>query len=116
MTEQQLREWMFSNSLEDSWFISINGVTHESTFTLDSAIKTARRKPLDLLHISQSTLQNPPWIALEVESKPDNTFKLMKLFGGLMMVGGAVALFVNPFGAAFLVGGFFLFVIGRCVE
>jgi hypothetical protein len=73
MNERQLREWLFTKSLEDEWYLSIKGKVDPSLYTLDQAKTKAGGREFQLLHNSQSELANPPWI--DFESTPKTKHK-----------------------------------------
>ncbi len=76
MNRKDLSSWLFQNSLEDQWWLAINGLTQSQPFTLDEIEDLIGHKhpgsvlSLMVLHQSQATLQNPPWIDLEILKTP----------------------------------------------
>jgi len=66
MTTKQLREWLFLNGLEDQWWLSIDKVTGDSPVTLSEVESCLQQGGQALvIHVSQATLANPPWIEVE---------------------------------------------------
>ncbi|MBC2595811.1 hypothetical protein H5P28_16210 [Ruficoccus amylovorans] len=68
MTERELRLWMLEETIEDSWWLSVDGQNSEAPVTLSKAADyTAANadKEILVLHASQAEVKNPPWIPLE---------------------------------------------------
>lgn len=74
MTIKELRNWMFSNSLEDQWWISIDGVTKNETISLSDVSNITKQKGtgahIQVLHASQAGIETPPWTEIEPETSP----------------------------------------------
>ena len=73
MTTKQLREWLFQNSQDDQWWISLDAVTEECAVTvneIEERIKSGQYGKAQVLHVSQAELANPPWIEVEVPAAP----------------------------------------------
>jgi len=70
VTTKKLKEWLFQNSLDDQWWISVDGVTNNSPQTLheiEALLDSEYHTRCEVLHSSQSTLSNPPWIEVEID-------------------------------------------------
>ncbi|MDA8973890.1 hypothetical protein N9F56_03055, partial [Akkermansiaceae bacterium] len=65
MNIKQLREWLFLNSLENNWWINVDGKSLEKSENLDILERILWKNPNSkvlVLHVSQSQLPSPPWI------------------------------------------------------
>ena len=70
MTVKQLREWIFTNNLDDSWWVAIEGKTRQTVENLETvAMFAASGRPVMVLHVSKASLASPPWV--EVDLPPD---------------------------------------------
>lgn len=82
MTFNQLREWLFQNSLEDQWWLSLDSVTEESPLTvseIEECIESGDYGTAQALHVSQSEMTNPPWIDVEIPSRtPPQAFQAQR--------------------------------------
>ena len=80
MNIRGLQEWIFNNSQEDQWWVSLDNKTLESALTLDEVQAIAlsgQYQKIQVLHTSQSNMSNPPWVALEVtENNFPNTMRM----------------------------------------
>ena len=71
MKPKQLREWLFQNGQEDQWWVCIDTVTEESPLTvaeIEDKIASGDYVTVQALHVSQSEMNNPPWIDVEMPS------------------------------------------------
>lgn len=69
MKKQALREWLFENSLDDTWYVSSEGNVFQKLFTLKDVDAYARRCPKTqvlVLHTSHANMESPPWINFEL--------------------------------------------------
>jgi TM2 domain-containing membrane protein YozV len=69
MTPKQLREWLFKNSQDDQWWISLDAVTDDCPVTvkeIEERLKSGQYAQAQVLHVSQTELSNPPWIEAEL--------------------------------------------------
>lgn len=65
MTTSQLREWSFQNNQPDQWWLSLDSVTQEIPVTvaeIEERLKLGYYGKIQILHISQSKLEHPPWV------------------------------------------------------
>jgi hypothetical protein len=78
MTPKQLREWLFKNSQDDQWWISLDAVTEDCAVTvndIEERLKSGQYGQAQVLHVSQTELTNPPWIEVELPAPtPQRTF------------------------------------------
>ena len=73
MTPKQLREWLFQNSHDDQWWISLDSVTEDCPVTIkevEERLRSGQYAQAQVLHISQTELSNPPWIEVEKSTPP----------------------------------------------
>lgn len=73
MTTKQLREWLFEHSLEDQWWVSLDGVTEDVVMTLAEAEARARvdgYADVRVLHVTQGEMESPPWVEVDKRGKP----------------------------------------------
>lgn len=71
MTPTQLREWLFQNSQEDQWWISLDDVTEESAVTVDDIeerLNSGLYRQAQVLHYSQTELSHQPWIQVGLQA------------------------------------------------
>lgn len=69
MTTKQLREWMFTNNKEDQWWLSRDSVPENKAITIteiEEKLKSVRGGTFRALHVSQTSMANPPWIDIDL--------------------------------------------------
>jgi hypothetical protein len=72
MTTKQLREWLFQNSQDDQWWMSLDAVTEECLVTvneIEERLKSGDYGQALVLHVSHGEIVNPPWIDVELPSQ-----------------------------------------------
>ncbi len=102
MTIKQLKEWQFSKSLEDAWWHSQDGSTFASPLTLSAineALKSSPSSVHKIIHTSQASYENPPWIEIEEDVMPQQSIK--RPYFTIIALGVCTLI-------SFLVAGFFL--------
>lgn len=80
MTIKQLQNWLFQNSLEDQWWVSVHDSTEQfpkslSKIEQDLVVLDSKHYgevKMKVLHVSQAEMINPPWVELEQEKSPDS--------------------------------------------
>lgn len=73
MTPKQLREWLFQNTQNDQWWISLDAVAEDCPVTIaeiEELLKSGQYSDAQALHVSQADLANPPWIEVELPAPP----------------------------------------------
>lgn len=73
MNIKELNKWLFENSLEDQWWISLNEEVQETTLTLSdvgSQLDNKLNLRVKVLHVSQGDLSSPPWVDVEKVRPP----------------------------------------------
>ena len=73
MTIEGLRNWQFENTLEDQWWLSMDGVSEETLLTLseiEEVLSLGEYADVRALHASQASMANPPWINLATAPPP----------------------------------------------
>jgi hypothetical protein len=70
MTPKQLREWLFQNSQEDQWWVSLDAVTEECAVTVNEIEERLKSGQYGQTQVSQTELSNPPWIDVELPAAP----------------------------------------------
>ena len=68
MTIKQLREWLFTNSLDDQWWLCIDDSVDSSLVILldvENVLVPTFHGKIQVLHVTQSELTNPPWVDVE---------------------------------------------------
>ena len=80
MTIKTLKEWQFSQSVEDKWWHCIDGNPPTTTTTLEQIALAVNEKPQSnhqVIHCSQANHDNPPWVNVESDAKKGLPRKLL---------------------------------------
>lgn len=71
MTTKQLREWLFQNSQDDQWWLSLDSVTEECPVTvneIEERLKSGDYGQALVLHVSHGEMAHPTWIEVTLQS------------------------------------------------
>ena len=70
MTTKQLRDWLFQNSQDDQWWISLDAVTEECPVTVNEIEERLRSGDYGhalVLHVSHGEMAHPTWIEVTLQ-------------------------------------------------
>ena len=65
MTTKQLREWLFQNSQDDQWWMSLDSVTEDCPVTvneIEERLRSGEYSQTLVLHVSHAEMAHPTWI------------------------------------------------------
>lgn len=71
MNIKALREWLFTNSKEDQWWLYADGVTETNPVTLsivEDFLQSGDYSEIKVIHTSQVNLDPAPWVAVEEQA------------------------------------------------
>jgi len=72
MKAKDLRDWLFTHTQEDRWFVSSGGHVFQELFSIKDVETYARQTPsaeIKLLHVSYQEMESPPWIDFEYDQQ-----------------------------------------------
>jgi hypothetical protein len=73
MTTKQLREWLFQNSQDDQWWMSLDAVTEDCPVTvndIEERLKSGQYGQAQVLHVSHGDMAHPTWIEVVLQAPP----------------------------------------------
>jgi TusA-related sulfurtransferase len=73
MTTKQLREWLFQNSQDDQWWMSLDAVTEDCPVTvneIEERLKSGQYGQALVLHVSHGEMAHPTWIEATITHPP----------------------------------------------
>lgn len=82
MTIDELRHWLFTNSLEDQWWMTFDGISQNQpmdTSSIERFLVCGKYTNIQVLHVSQASMSNPPWIKVEYSSEQANKINSRRL-------------------------------------